>query len=429
MKRIEPTLASGFRDYLPEEMIAKQKMLDTIRDVFERFGFAPLETPIIEKEEILTGGDPDFNKQIFKIASNKKSDEETESGLAMRFDLTVPLARVVASNPEIGRPFKRYQIGKVFRAEHAQMGRYREFTQCDADIVGSDSPMSDAEAIALIYSAISSLGVKNFKIKVNDRNLLNESFAKIGIRNEQLKDVFRAIDKIDKGWAVAKEELKKAGCGEEIIEEIKILTTREEPNDFLKGVMESAYALGVPKGSLKFDISIARGLEYYTGTVFETYLDDMPEIGSVCSGGRYDGLVERFSKDKVPAVGMSIGVDRLFAALEKLNLIKKELTTADVLILNFEESAGTKIQKIASELRQNNINTEIYLGRENMLKGQLAYGVKKEYPIVLIIGAKELADKTIQVKNMKKRTIDNVTEDNILQTVESILNEQRQTAD
>ncbi len=430
MAKINAELASGFKDYLPEEMIPKQNMLDKIRAIFERFGFYPLETPIIEKEEVLTGGDVNFNKQIFKIAG--------DSGLALRFDLTIPLARVFAANSNISRPFKRYQIGKAFRAEHAQLGRFREFTQCDADIVGSDSQMADAEIISLLYEALSSLGLRDFTIKIGSRKILSGIVGESAPKNSDIEAIIRIIDKLDKiGWAGIEKELESLNIDLKIEElkkdlEADIMTgsiTAKYPNslvlkdgvDELLGVLDHLEALSVPRENFKVDLSIARGLGYYTGIVFETILKDIPNIGSIASGGRYDDLVSRFSKDKVPAVGVSIGVDRLFTALMKLGSIKLAKKMADVLILNFDGSSAEKVQKTATLLRSVNIKTEIYLGSDNSFKGQLAYAVKEEFPILVIIGPKEMASGSIQIKDMINREQFEVPEAGLLAKIQELL--------
>lgn len=419
-KLIKPELASGFRDYLPEEMIPRQEMMDTIRTVFESFGFAPLDTPSIEREEILTGGDAEFDKQIFRIASNKKEEKGEMSDLALRFDLTVPLARVVSANQELNKPFKRYQIGKVFRAESSQMGRYREFTQCDADIVGSDSPMADAEVIALVYETLIALGIADFTVKINDRRFLNDVFLKAGVPAERFAAVLRIIDKLDKIGGKGVEKQLSELLGERVAEKV-LSGLKDISSESFDKLSKDLSSLGIPESNWEIDPNIARGLGYYTGIVFETILNEMPEIGSVCSGGRYDGLVERFSKDGVPAVGMSVGIDRLFAALERLGKIKKQKTAADVLVLNLDASCEERVQKTASDLRKAGIKTEIYFGKENTFKGQLAYAVSREYPVVVIIGPKELAKNMAQVKGMKAREQKEVGFDSVVETVKGII--------
>ncbi len=423
-RKINPTLAGGLRDYLPEDMIPRQEMLDTIREVFERFGFVPLDTPALEKEEILTGGDQNFDKQIFRIASNK--DDKETSGLALRFDLTVPLARVFAANSSsLTRPFKRYQIGKVFRGESAQMGRYREFTQCDADIVASDSLMADAEIIALIYETLKSLGIEKFKIKINNRALLNRKLEELlgseAIKMGRLPRVLRAIDKLDRGTDEFTQALKLASYGTGTASKIKAMLDDLQPDDELKSIFRDIENFGVNKENYEFNKYIARGLGYYTGIVFETFLDDMPEIGSICSGGRYDGLVERFSSERVPAVGVSIGIDRLYVALEKLGKIKKRKTIADVLVLNFDKACEGDVLKIATDLRHGGIKTDIYLGKEETFKGQFAYGVSHEYPVLVIFGSKERERGIVQVRNMKKHEQIEVPSDELVGKVKELV--------
>lgn len=416
-ERIKPELPGGFRDYLPEDMIPRQEMLDKIRFIFERFGFVPLDTPSIERTELLTGGDKEFNKQIYKIASNKENQKLSD--LALRFDLTIPLARVVAANPEIKKPFKRYQMGKVFRAESSQAGRYNEFMQCDADIVGTDSSMSDAEIIALVYETLTTLGIDNFVIKINDREILNEVFSNVGIPEDKYDFVLRAIDKLDK---IGEKEVKKQLIeliGEEQTKEIFSSLENIPDKSFkkLSEISNNLSYLGIPEDKYELDPTIVRGLGYYTGTVFETVLTDLPEVGTVVAGGRYDGLVEKFSSNKLPAVGMSIGIDRLFAALEKLGKIEKKKSTADVLVLNFDESCSELVQEITTDLRRNNIRTELYLGKEDTFKGQLAYAVSDEYPLVVIVGPKELEKGVAQIKDMKKRSQEEVKIESIAESI------------
>src|SRR3989344_3373173 len=346
-KYINPELAGGFRDYLPEDMIPRQKMFDTIRDVFERFGFVPLDTPGLEKEEILTGGDPNFRMQIFR-AGLRAGDE----GLALRFDLTVPLARVVSAYGEkLEKPFKRYQIGKVWRGEKPQAGRFREFVQFDAEIV------------ALIYETLTALGLSRFVIKVNNRKILNGLPSLVGFELTSNAEVLRIIDKLDKiGWDGVKVELaEKLNLSDSQTDKLKQFIdirsdSQEEtlarlaelgadsPNivegsNELKEIISHIRSLGIPDRMWRIDLSVARGLGYYTGPVFETTLTDIPEIGSVFSGGRFDDLVARFGERSVPATGASVGVDRLFAAMDKLGLVKKEKTVAQVLVLNFDSQA------------------------------------------------------------------------------------------
>lgn len=431
-RKITPQLAAGFRDYLPEDMIPRQEMFDMIRSVFERFGFVPLGTPVLEIESILTGGDPNFKMNIFKTNVQMDFDK-----LSMRFDLTVPLARVIAQyQNEIKRPFKRYQVGPVFRAEKPQAGRFREFFQFDADIVGSASMMADAEIVAIMYTTMNALGVENFRIRVNDRKILNGLAEYAGYSAEKNVDVLRVIDKLDKqGWEAVRGELmsteiaegeERGGPGlspkqadaikqfldlrgntqEEVLSEVaKLMETSpsaKEGIQELSEVLKSIRSLGVPDEAWVIDLSVARGLGYYTGPVFETVLLDLPEIGSVFSGGRYDGLVERFGYLSVPATGASVGVDRLFAALEKLGKLKKQKSIAKVMVLNFDDTAEQYVQEVATLLRNSDIPTEVYLGNERKLRDQLGFAATAEIPVVIIAGGTEAERGTVQIKDMKR---------------------------
>ncbi len=433
MTMIEPRLAGGFRDYLPKDMIPRQIMFDTIRKTFERFGFLPLDTPGIEREEILTGGDLDFKKQIFRASNSGSGD----SDLALRFDLTVPLARVIASYPnEITRPFKRYQTGKVWRGERPQAGRFREFIQFDADIVGSKSSMADAEIISLMYETMTALGFSEFVIRVNNRKILNGLAEYAGFSPDESGNVLKAIDKLDKiGWDGVREELLRThgdlnnpGVGldkaqsdaikqfldikgesqEEILQSAETLMSNsaqaKEGVSELKEISSYVKALGVPAEHWKVDLSVARGLGYYTGPVFETTLTNLPSIGSVFSGGRYDDLVARFSPTTIPATGASVGVDRLYAAMEKLGAITAKTTVTQVMALDFSAECRLIVQEIVGNLRRAGISTEIYLGPEITLKGQLSFAVKQEIPFVIIIGGNEKQSGKATLKNLSERT-------------------------
>jgi histidyl-tRNA synthetase len=429
---IEPKLASGFRDYLPKDMTPRQKMFDTIRQTFERFGFVPLDTPGIEREEILTGGDPEFKKQIFRTSVGATG----ESALALRFDLTVPLARAVAAYPnDLPRPFKRYQTGKVWRGERPQAGRFREFVQFDADIVGSKSTMADAEIVSLMYETMTALGFVKFLVRVNNRKVLNGLAAYAGFSEEKNTAVLRAIDKLDKvAWEGVREELLRepgdrndpgvgltdaqadaikrfidirGGSPKETLDAVGDLMANspmaEEGIRELREIMSSVEALGVPADKWTVDLSVARGLGYYTGPVFETILTDLPSIGSVFSGGRYDDLVARFGSVTVPATGASVGVDRLFAAMEKLGIVPVQATVTKVMILNFEEECRGLVEQAASKLRRAGIPTEIYLGQETSLRAQLTNALKQNIPFVVIIGGEEKKAGTAVVKDLRKR--------------------------
>lgn len=440
---IKPKLASGFRDYLPPDAAAREWMVETIKTVFKRFGFLPLETPGVEQEEILTGGDPNFKKQLFRLNLGGQDDKT-----ALRFDLTVPLARVVAAySNELPKPFKRYQVGNVWRGERAQAGRFREFTQFDADIVGASDVAADAEIISLMYETLTALGFEKFLIRVNNRKVLNALREFADFPKEKTEKVLRIMDKLDKdGWeGVATELASDSGAGlkENSIKSIKkFLELKGKNKEILKkavalfenskaaeeGVTEleelakNIEALGVPEKNWAIDFSVARGLGYYTGPVFEAILTDYPELGSIFAGGRYDDLVSRFGSADIPATGASVGVDRLFVALKKFNLFPDIKSPAQILVLNFDENSEEICEKLASELRRGGISTEIYLGQEKNLKGQLNYAVKQSYPVVLIIGEEERKRKIVQIKNMKERTQEAVPIKETLGYLKKLLN-------
>ena len=449
--QIKPELSSGFRDYLPSDMIPRQRMFDTVRGVFERFGLVPLDTPALEKEAILTGGDPNFNKQIYRANLRGSNDE-----LALHFDLTVPLARVIAQYPEIKKPFKRYQIGKVWRGERAQAGRYREFVQFDADIVGSKSMAADAEIISIMNETMTALGISNFLVRVNNRKILNGLAEYAGFDSSKLVAVLRIIDKMDKiGWDGVDAELRKNSASEDdevtefadlnddqitaikkfidlkangqnaILDAVEELMKNSplalEGIKELREIVAHVAALGVPDDKWAIDLSVARGLGYYTGPVFETVLTDLLSIGSVFSGGRYDDLVSRFSNNSVPATGASVGVDRLFAAMTQLKLLNKQEATAKVLVLNFDKESELVCEELATTLRRADIPTEIYFGNESNIKGQLSYAVSQEVPVVLIIGSNERQKNTVTVKDMNKRSQQEIPRSEIVGAVKAIL--------
>ncbi len=447
---IEPQLASGFRDYLPKDMIPRQEMFDVIRRSFERFGFLPLDTPGIERLEILTGGDPDFKKQIFRTSVGATED----SDLAMRFDLTVPLARVIAAyQSELPKPFKRYQTGKVWRGERPQSGRFREFVQFDADTVGSKSPMADAEIVSLMYETMTALGFTDFTIRVNDRKVLNGLAAYAGFSEEKNAEVLRAIDKLDKiAWEGVREELLRepgdpnnpgvgltsdqaeaikkfidirGGTSKETLDAVAELMANspvaQEGIGELREILAAVEALGVPDKNWIIDLSVARGLGYYTGPVFETILNDLPSIGSVFSGGRYDDLVSRFSPITIPATGASVGVDRLFAAMEKLGIVPIRSTVTKVMVLNFEKDCQDLVQRAASQLRRAGIPTEIYLGLEVTIKAQLSAAVKQNIPFVVIIGGNEKEEGVVVVKDMKQRKQNKVPLEGLSEAVAALM--------
>jgi histidyl-tRNA synthetase len=418
MSQIEPKILKGFRDFLPNEQIARQKMIETIKASYETFGFEPLETPALEYADVLTGkyGD-EGDKLMYRFKDNGDRD------VALRYDLTIPLARVVAMNGELKKPFKRYQVSPVWRAENTQKGRFREFYQCDADIVGSNSPLADAEVLALAATTLQKLGVKDFVVRINSREIISTFYDSVGLSESEKVSAIRAVDKIDKiGKDGVDEELKKAGIKSDVAEQVvafaevsidgveneadleKVAEAFPAVKDALMkltGIIESASELVDAK--FVVDFSIARGLDYYTGIIFEVNLTDAPAYGSVLSGGRYDGLVGMFSNKPVPAVGASIGLDRLYAALQELKLVTEVKTTAKVLIVNFDESLTGEYLGLTSDLRAAGINTILYFDAVDMKK-QLAYANEKGIKYVLMYGQNEAKEGKIIVKDMEKGT-------------------------
>lgn len=415
--KIKPRTLPGFMELLPAEQVLFNKMMDIIRASYEKFGFVPLDTPLIESSEILlakAGGETE--KQIYRFTKG-------ESDLSLRFDLTVPLAKYVSLNfNSLTFPFRRYQIGKVFRGERPQKGRFREFYQCDIDIIGDGELgiMNDAEIPSIIYETFKNLGFENFTIRINNRKILNGFFRAIGL-SELAGDVLRIIDKIDKiGEDNVRKELeniaidKKAidfilsfvsikGSCAEIILELKKLNIQEEV--FVKGldeieqVVKGIADFGVPSKNYKIDLTIARGLDYYTGTVYETILDEYPGIGSVCSGGRYDNLAEFYTDKKLPGVGISIGFTRLFYQLLTAGIVKPaNASTAKAIVMPMIDDISIPI-KVASDLRRKGINTEVYYNNKPFKK-KMSYANNLGIEYVIIIGEDELQANEVSVKNM-----------------------------
>ncbi len=402
--KIEPRLLKGFRDYGPLEQLARQQMFFKIQSVFERFGFLPLSTPVLEYSEILMGKYGEDEKLVYKFKDNGDRD------VAMRYDLTVPLARYVAQNQgQLTFPFKRYQIAPVWRADNPQKGRLREFYQCDVDAVGTDSVLADAEVIACLAQALESVGVENYRVRLNDRSVFAD-FSPATIR---------AIDKIDKiGLDGIVAEMQASGVDEKEISKAKALVS--DNNSMPSGtsdLISLIQSFGL-KGRVEFDPSIARGLDYYTGTVFEIYLIDKPEFGSVCSGGRYDGLVDQFSNQSLPAVGGSIGIDRLLQALDEIGALKAEQSIR-ALILNQNTALQNDYLKLAVELRAQGINTEIYYSDAKLDK-QFKYAESKGIPYAVIIGDQEAKDGKAQLKNLQTRDQQEVDQKDLIKILSSI---------
>lgn len=388
MTRIEPRTLKGFRDYSANEQFARQAMFAKIQTVFEQFGFSPLSTPALEYKEILMGKYGDDEKLVYSFKDNGDRD------VAMRYDLTVPLARYVAQNQgSLQWPFKRYQIAPVWRADNPQKGRLREFYQCDVDVVGSDAELADAEVIACAAKAVEAVGVTNYKILINDRSILS-AFS---------EDAIRILDKVQKiGVDGMVAEMRERGVSSTEIEQAKSLIGGSKPTipQRLSRVISLLQQFGL-KGQIEFDPSIARGLDYYSGTVFETVLPEKPEYGSICSGGRYDGLVNNFSETPLPAVGASIGIDRLYGALEELGLLPKPEVNS-ILVLNVDAELTNEYLQLAAELRSKGLLAEVYYETAKLDK-QFKYAERKGINWAVIIGSAEKSNNKVQLKNLSTR--------------------------
>ncbi len=414
---IKPKTLPGFMELLPDEQILFNDMKEKIQKSYERYGFLPLDTPIIESADILlakAGGETE--KQIYRFMKG-------ENDLALRFDLTVPLAKYVTEYYQnLSFPFRRYQIGKVYRGEKAQRGRFREFYQCDIDIIGDGelNIINDAELPSVIYSTFKDLGFDKFTICMNNRKLLNGLFESCDLKDESA-NILRTIDKIDKiGKDAVIKELKDQSIDEEkinlimkfisinasvdeTIEELNKLNIDNETfktgRDELQDLVKYVKVFGVPESNFKIDLTIARGLDYYTGTVYETFLDEYRFLGSVCSGGRYDNLAEYYTDKKLPGVGISIGLSRLFFQLTYNKIIEaNKKSTADVLVISMVDDMSVAA-KTANQLRLNGINTQIYL-EQAKIKNQFKYANRLEIPYVVVIGEDEVNNGTISLKDM-----------------------------
>jgi histidyl-tRNA synthetase len=418
IKRIEPRTLKGFRDYLPEAMIPREQLIDTARRVYRSYGFSPIDTPALEYLEILSGkGSDETDKQLYKF------QDHGGRWVGLRFDLTVPLARFAAQHVnELGTPLKRYHIATVWRGENTQRGRYREFMQCDFDTIGTRSVAADIETILVIHDLFRAIGFSEFTIRLNNRMVLTGLLEQLGL-SDRATVVLRALDKLGKiGPAAVAQEIVAAaaatadqarqvlclselvGSNDEVLRQIEPLLAGSETGQAgaarLKEVIDGVTAAGVPTRHVQLDLSIARGLDYYTGAVFETFLDALPGIGSVCSGGRYDNLAEKFTAQELPAVGASLGLDRLLAAMEELGMIEKVSTPAPVFIPFFAADHLHDYLRLAAALRAAGIGVELFPDAKK-LGQQLKYADRRGFRIALIAGDNEFAAGTCQVKNLQ----------------------------
>ena len=420
MSKVMPRTLSGFMELLPGEQQIMERMKDVLRETYSSYGFTPLDTPVIESAEVLLAkGGGETEKQIYRFTKG-------DSDLALRFDLTVPLAKYVAAHyAELSFPFRRYQIGKVYRGERAQRGRFREFYQADIDIIGDGKLdiTNEAEIPAIIYDTFTRLGVSRFQIRVNNRKLLNGFYAMNGM-SEKAGEIMRTVDKLDKIGAekvrqLLIDEVKMLPCKAENVMDFMAIcgtndevlaaleryrgmdATFDEGLDELKTVVKYLSAFGVSEENFAVDLTIARGLDYYTGTVYETIMLDHPEIGSVCSGGRYDNLAEYYTDRQLPGVGISIGLTRFFYVLNEQGLLSDEISRApcDALILPMTEDLGFAIYA-ASALRRAGLRVQLYTEKKKF-KAKMSYADKIGTPFTVFVGEDEIAAQSLSVKDMR----------------------------
>ncbi len=414
---IQPRTLKGFRDYLPAAMLAREKTVETARKVYRGYGFAPIDTPALEYEEILLGkGGAESDKQMYRF------EDHGGRRIGMRFDLTVPLARFAAQHAnELGTPFKRYHIATVWRGENTQRGRYREFMQCDFDTIGTKSTAADIETALVIHDLFRAIGFERFTIHINNRKVLTGLLEILGL-TDRSGEVLRALDKLSKIGRdrVSAEMVEHAGAtpeqadnvlrlsdisgsAGEVLAQVSPLVAASEVGrkgtDILSELLAAVTAAGVAPERVKLDLSIARGLDYYTGTIFETFLDDLPGIGSVCSGGRYDNLAELYTKQELPGIGASLGLDRLLAAMEELGITEKTATPAEIFIPFFDADRLHDYLALAASLRATGLGVEVF-PEAKKLGPQLKYADRHGHRIAVIAGSREFESGTCQLKNL-----------------------------
>jgi len=416
---IEPRVLKGFRDYLPDAEQARNSLLSRLESVFRSFGFVPIDTPALEYAEILLGkGGGETDKQVYRFTDNGGRE------VALRFDLTVPFARFMAEHvEELYLPFRRYHMAKVWRGENTQRGRYREFMQCDFDIVGTDSASADADILLVIAQAIRALEAGKARIRVNHRALFNRFLARAGCLDKSVS-ILRSVDKIEKIGTGKTRELLTAEVGPGIADEIlgfiepgrDFETTLEKMASFcdknddeamaakqrLRDVYEIALAAGAAE-SLYLDPSITRGLDYYTGVVFETFLDDLPSIGSVCSGGRYNELAGLYTTRSLPGVGASVGLDRLLSAMEALKRPLRRDSLPRLLLANLGEAPESELHRIATALRFRGLSCEVYPEAKKLLN-QYSFAQKKSIPFALLMDASSMGRQIYPLRDLERRS-------------------------
>lgn len=437
---------SGFPELLPAEQRLFNRMLDIVRQEFERHGFSPIETPAIERKAVLTskGGD---EREIYALSRLMAAEgEPTDTDYAMHFDLTVPLARYVSQHQnQLTFPFRRYQIQKVWRGERAQAGRYREFYQCDIDIVGRGKLgiLNDAEIPSVIYKVFDRMAIGPFVIRMSNRKILQGYFTHLGVTDEQLAGVMRAVDKLEKiGRGGVLRELDGVGVDASLANTIvDFLEAKRDTDgtlaylrelgalnetftagvDELAQVIEGVRAFGVPDSAFTIDLGVVRGLDYYTGTIYETTLVNQPELGSICSGGRYENLTAHFTNETLPGVGISIGLSRLVPQLIEAGVLQPDgETSAAVLVTSLDHDRMSDYLRLAAQLRGAGIATEVYLDKAKMGK-QLKFADKKGFPLVLIAGGNEFEAGTVKLKDMRRGEEQVVAVDSLVETVGALL--------
>jgi histidyl-tRNA synthetase len=450
VQKVKPALLRGFdQEYLPEDQLHFQRLMDLIRRNFELYGFVPIETPTAERREVLTskGG---VEKEIYALTRLAEADDdEAATKGALRFDLTVPLARYVAMHErELAFPFRRYQIQRVWRGEtpQARKGRFREFYQCDIDIINRDklSYLAEAEIPAVIYSVFREMAIGEFRIRINNRKVLRGMLEESGLADDKAPAVLRILDKIEKeDGAKIRDELGREGMSSASVARVyQLLSTKRSTDETLdvlaamgprlaagleelRSIVAAIRQFGVPDSAFAVDLGVVRGLDYYTGTIYETTLTAHPEVGSICSGGRYDDLASYFTETRLPGVGISIGLTRLFARLREAGLLRPlERTPAEVLVTTMDPQALERYVKMAATLRAAGINTEVYLEQAKLDK-QLTYANRKGFRVALIAGSNEFAANTVQVKNLATRDARTVPAGELLAAVKESLNAPR----
>jgi len=416
---IEPRTLKGFRDHLPPQALAREGILDIARRVYRSYGFVPIDTPALEYLEILTGkGSDETDKQLYRFTDHGGRE------VGMRFDLTIPLARFAAQHiGTLGIPFKRYHMATVWRGENTQRGRYREFMQCDFDTIGTTSALADLETVLVVHDLLSAIGLKSFTIRVNDRRVLSGILERLGLADRSTV-VLRALDKLGKVSpegvatelaghgidAAASADLLQlaslSGSADAILAALEPLAGGTASGragiDALRALLDGAAQAGVPAGRIVIDPSIARGLDYYTGLVLESFLDELPALGSICSGGRYDNLAGLYTKQHLPGIGASLGIDRLLAGLEELGRLETRETAADVFLVYFDEAHRGDYLRIAAALRRAGIAVEM-AAEPKRVGQQLKVASKKGFPLALVIGSEEFTAGTAQCKRMQSQ--------------------------